>query len=140
MSVDLAENFLKCYSKCLLMCFSTCILGKIHKVGFWGFSGGKIALFWAILSHFFPFFEIFCPFLFIFLCWNHVIFGLQLVKSILLHICWVLAWSNSKSVSVRGYQGVQKHHFELFWHIFRCFFFFFSFPHRNYVIFGLQLV
>ena len=102
LSLDLAEISLKSYSKCLLICFSTRTLGKIHKVGFRGLSGGKIALFWAILSHICPFFEIFCLFLqFSILESCYIWFTISL--SILVHMCRVVALEKFK---IRVCQGV----------------------------------
>ena len=94
-------------------------------------------------NHFEPFLPIFAYFL----SFSSVFYiGIKLYLvynqlSILVHLCTVIALKKSTSVSVKGYQGVQKHQFEPFFAYFlRFFVFFFSFPHWNHVLFGLQLV
>ena len=140
MSLDLAEIFLKSYSKCLLMCFSTRTLGKIHKVGFRGLSGGKIALFWAILTHICPFFEIFCLFL-----QFSMLESCYIWFTISLEYFSPYVYSNCPGkFKIRVCQGVSGGTKTPFWAVFayflRFFVFFFSFLHWNHVIFGLQLV
>ena len=50
--------------------------------------------------------------------WNHAMFGLPLVQTLLVHIFTVLPPGNLKSGSVRGYQGVGKPYFQPFLPIF----------------------
>ena len=50
--------------------------------------------------------------------WNHAMFGLPLVQTILVHIFTVLPRGNLKSGSVREYKGVGKPYFQPFLPIF----------------------
>ena len=141
MSLDLAEIFLKSYSKCLLMCFSTCTLGKIHKMGFRGLSGGKIALFWAILTHICPFFEIFCLFL-----QFSILESCYIWFTITLEYSSAYVYSNSPgkiqnqglSGGIRGYKNTILSHFCLFFEIF-CLFLQFPTLESCYIWFTVSL-
>ena len=102
-----------------------------------GVSGGTKTLFWAFFACFLRFFVFFFSFLY----WNQFIFGLQLVYSILVHICTVVALEKFKIMVCQGVSVGTK---TPFWAFFACFLrffvFSFSFLHLNHVIFGLQLV
>ena len=137
MSLDLALNFLKSFSKCLLMCFSIHTLGKIHKMGFRSMSVGKNALFWTILTlfaHFFRFFCLFLQFSTLESCYSRFEISLVYLNAYVYSCCPGKIQNQDLSGGIKT----------LFWAIFACilriFAFFFSFPHWNHVIFGLQLV
>ena len=84
--------------------------------------------------HFEPFlpnFEVFF-FFFSFLHWNHVIFGLQLGQSILVHMCTVVALEKFKIRICQGVPGGTKTPFLAIFAYFLDFFvFFFSFLHYH---------
>ena len=89
----------------------SCWPGKIQNQGQ---SGGIWGVEKPYFEPFLPIFEIFV-FFFSFPHWNHVIFGLQLVQSILVHICRFAALENFKIIVC---QGVRKHYFQPFLHVF----------------------
>ena len=95
--------------------------------------------FLAILSHFDLFLAIFV-FFFSFIHLNRVIFGLQLVLSMLKHMYTIFALEKFKIRVCQGVSGDENpilSYFSLFFEIFGLFF---SFTHWNRVISGLQLV
>ena len=102
-----------------------------------GVSGGTKTPFLAIFAYFLIFFVFF----FSFPHSNHFIFGLQLVQSILVHMCRVVSLEKFKSGSVRGYQGYENpifSHFCLFFEIF-CLFLQFSTLESCYIWFTISL-
>ena len=95
--------------------FTVFALGKFKIRVCQGVSGGTKTLFWAFFACFLRFFV----FSFSFPHLNHVIFGLQLVQSIFLHMCTVLAL---EKFEIRVCQGVSGGTKTLFWAFFACFF------------------
>ena len=69
-----------------------------------GVPGGTKTPFLAVFAYFFRFFAFF----FSFPHWNHVIFGLQLVYSILVHMCTVFALEKFKIRVCQGVSGGTK--------------------------------
>ena len=106
------------------MYFSTRTLGKIHKVGFRGFSGGKIALFWAIFEPFLPIFLDFCLFLqFSMLesCYIWFTISLEYSSAYVYSNCPGKIQNQGLSGGIRGYKNTILSHFCLFFEIFCLF-------------------
>ena len=88
-----------------------------------GVSGGTKTQFLAIFAYFLRFFVFF----FSFLHWNHVIFGLKLVKSILVHMCTVNALEKFQIRICQGVSGGTKTQFWAILPIFEIFCLFLQF-------------
>ena len=123
------------------MCFSTRTLGKIHKVRFQGLSWGKIALFWAILTHiclFFEIFRLFLQFSILESCYIWFTISLEYSSPYVYSNCPGKIQNQGLSGGIRGYKNTILSQFCLFFEIF-CLFLQFSTLESCYIWFTISL-